>query len=80
ALLVALIFRTLTALQTFDIPYAMTGGGPGNATETLAMYIRTQSVENLNLGYGSALAVVLFALSMAVTAVYLRYLQRSEGE
>jgi len=80
ALLVALIFRTLTALQTFDIPYAMTGGGPGHATETLAMFIRTQSVENLNLGYGSAAAMTLFALSMAVTSLYLRHLQATEGE
>jgi len=78
SLLVALIFRTITALQTFDIPFAMTGGGPGTATETLAMYIRTQSVENLNFGYGSALAVALFVLCMAVTVVYLRYLERSE--
>ncbi|WP_038072236.1 carbohydrate ABC transporter permease [Thermus scotoductus] len=78
SLLVALIFRTITALQTFDIPFAMTGGGPGTATETLAMYIRTQSVENLNFGYGSALAVGLFVLCMAVTVVYLRYLERGE--
>lgn len=80
SLLVALIFRTLTALQTFDIPYAMTGGGPGNATETLAMYVRTQSIENLNLGFGSALAVVLFALSMLVTALYLRHLRGVESQ
>src|SRR5207248_6871738 len=36
AIFVALIFRTITAIQTFDIPYAMTGGGPGDSTETLA--------------------------------------------
>lgn len=78
--LVALIFRTITALQTFDIPFAMTGGGPGTATETLAMYIRTQSVENLNFGYGSAMAVALFVLCMSVTLLYLRYLERGEGE
>jgi multiple sugar transport system permease protein len=80
SLFVALVFRTITALQTFDIPYAMTGGGPGNATETLAMYIRTQTVENLNFGYGSAMAVALFVLCMATTALYLRFIQRGEGE
>ena len=78
SLLVALVFRTITAIQTFDIPFAMTGGGPGYATETLAMYIRTQSVENLNFGYGSALAIVMFLLSMATTAIYLRYLKGGE--
>ncbi|MER3553985.1 MAG: sugar ABC transporter permease [Meiothermus sp.] len=75
AILVALIFRTITAFQTFDIPYAMTKGGPGTATETLAMYIRTESIENLNFGYGSALAVLLFLVSLAITVVYLRYVR-----
>lgn len=69
---VALIFRTITALQTFDIPYTMTRGGPGTSTATLAMYIHQNTVDFLDLGYGSALAVVMFALSMGVTAVYLR--------
>jgi len=78
SILVALIFRTITAFQTFDIPYAMTKGGPGNATETLAMYVRVTSIENLNFGYGSALAVLLFLLSMAITLVYLRYIRGAE--
>ena len=64
AIVVALIFRTITAIQTFDIPYAMTRGGPGNSTETLAMYIHNTTIDFLDLGYGSALAVVMFALSM----------------
>ncbi|GIW26143.1 carbohydrate ABC transporter permease [Meiothermus sp.] len=78
AILVALIFRTITAFQTFDIPYAMTKGGPGNATETLAMYVRVTSIENLNFGYGSALAVLLFLISMAITVVYLRYIRGAD--
>lgn len=78
SILVALIFRTITAFQTFDIPYAMTKGGPGNATETLAMYVRVTSIENLNFGYGSALAVLLFLLSMAITLIYLRYIRGAD--
>ncbi len=76
AIVIALIFRTITALQTFDIPYMMTGGGPGTSTVTLAMYIHQNTVSFLDLGYGSALAVVMFAFSMAVTFVYLRMLRR----
>lgn len=75
AIVVALIFRTITALQTFDIPYTMTGGGPGTATTTLAMYIHQNTVSFLDLGYGSALAVVMFGLSMIVTAFYLRMIR-----
>jgi multiple sugar transport system permease protein len=78
SIVVALIFRTITALQTFDIPFTMTRGGPGTSTATLAMYIHQNTVDFLDLGYGSALAVVMFALSMAVTAVYLRMI-RAKG-
>ena len=72
SIVVALIFRTLTALQTFDIPYTMTKGGPGSSTETLAMLIHKTTIDYLDLGYGSALAVFMFLMSMLVTAVYLR--------
>ncbi|MGF9694312.1 sugar ABC transporter permease [Rhizobium sp. 0TCS1.26] len=78
AIVVALIFRTITALQTFDIPYMMTGGGPGTSTATLAMYIHQNTVSFLDLGYGAALAVVMFVLSMGVTAIYLRILRARE--
>lgn len=77
SIVVALIFRTITALQTFDIPYTMTKGGPGDATQTLAMLIHKTTIDYLDVGYGSTLAVFLFVLSMAVTAVYLRHVGRS---
>jgi len=79
AIFVALIFRTITAIQTFDIPYAMTGGGPGDTTETLAMYIHKTTLDFLDFGYGSALAALMFLLSMAVTSGYLKYTRRSAG-
>ena len=72
SIVVALIFRTITALQTFDIPYTMTRGGPGNATETLAMLIHKNSIEYGDIGYSSTLAVFMFILSLAITAIYLR--------
>lgn len=76
SMLVALIFRTLTAIQSFDIPFSMPG--PGEETQTLAMYIQQQAVDYLDLGYGSAVAVFMFLLSMATTWVYLRYI-RGDG-
>ncbi len=76
SIIVALIFRTITALQTFDIPFTMTRGGPGHATETLAMLIHKTTIEYLDVGYGSTLAVCMFVLSLAVTAVYLRRVGR----
>jgi multiple sugar transport system permease protein len=74
---VALIFRTITAIQTFDIPFAMTGGGPGDSTETLAMYTYKTTLDFLDFGYGSALAALMFVLSIVATSGYLRYTRRS---
>jgi multiple sugar transport system permease protein len=50
----------------------------GSSFETLAMYVRTMSIENLNFGYGSALAVLMFLVSLAVTLVYLRYVRGAD--
>ena len=77
SIIVALIFRTITALQTFDIPYTMTKGGPGNSTETLAMLIHKTTIDYLDVGYGSTLAVFMFLLSLIVTGVYLKRIGRS---
>jgi ABC-type sugar transport system permease subunit len=72
SIVVAVIFRTITALQTFDIPYTMTRGGPGNSTETLAMLIHKNTIDYLDVGYGSTLAVFMFVLSLGITAFYLK--------
>jgi ABC-type sugar transport system permease subunit len=77
SIIVALIFRTITALQTFDIPYTMTKGGPGGSTETLAMLIHKTTIDYLDVGYGSTLAVCMFFLSLCVTAVYLKRIGNS---
>ena len=79
SIMVALIFRTITALQTFDIPYTMTKGGPGNATETLAMYIHKTTIDYLDVGYGSTVAVGMFVLSLLLTAVYLRHISKQDA-
>lgn len=71
SIIVALIFRTITALQTFDIPVTMTHGGPGNSTQTLAMLIHSTTIDYLDVGYGSTLAVLMFILSLFVTGFYL---------
>ena len=80
SIVVALVFRTITSIQTFDIPYAMTGGGPGDATETLAMYIQKTTIDFLDFGYGSALAALMFIVSMLATGTYLKYIRRREDE
>jgi ABC-type sugar transport system permease subunit len=60
----------------FDIPQTMTNGGPGNATETLAMYIHKTTIDSLDFGYGSTLAVLMFIVSAMFTSFYLRHTRR----
>jgi ABC-type sugar transport system permease subunit len=50
----------------------MTKGGPGNATETLAMLIHKNTIDYLDVGYGSTLAMGMFVLSIVLTYFYLR--------
>jgi ABC-type sugar transport system permease subunit len=74
AILVALVFRTLDAFRVFDLVYALTGGGPGTATEPIALYTFNTLMQNLEFGYGAALSVVVFAVTFALALVYIRVL------
>ena len=68
AMLVALIFRTLDAFRVFDLIYVMTGGGPGTATEPIALYTFNALLQNLRFGYGSALSVIVFGVDLRARA------------
>ncbi len=73
-LLVAATFRALDALRLFDLPYVMTGGGPGTATEPASLYAFTVLMQRLRFGYGSALGICVFAVSLLVALVCARFL------
>jgi multiple sugar transport system permease protein len=74
-LLVVLIFRTIDAFRVFDTIYVLTGGGPGNTTETLSIYAYKVLFQTLQFGYGSTLAVTVFFLVGLITLVYVRALR-----
>jgi trehalose/maltose transport system permease protein len=65
-LLVALLFRTLDAVRAFDLMFILTGGGPAGVTETLTLYAYRSLFQTLQLGFGSASAVVVGALVVAL--------------
>lgn len=79
ALLVALIFRTLDAFRVFDLIYVLTGGGPGTATEPIALYTFNTFFSNLRFGYGAALSVVVFLVTFLLAMLYVRGLGVSLG-
>jgi len=72
AVLVAALFRALDAFRVFDVVFVMTGGGPGTATETVAMYTFSTLLQHLRFGYGSALSVIAFVLAFALALFGLR--------
>jgi multiple sugar transport system permease protein len=71
-LMVALMFRSIDALKTFDIIYVSTQGGPAYATETLNLYGYSQGFLYFNMGYGSALLILYFFLVMGTSMLFIR--------
>src|SRR5580693_2776137 len=72
ALSVALIFRTLQALLVFDVIYIMTGGGPGNSTESLSFLSYNTFIINTDFGVGGVMSIILVLLALAVSFVIVR--------
>lgn len=73
AIVIVVIMRSMIALSAFAAIFAATGGGPGTATEILNLYAYKTSFVELNFGYGSALAVALLVITMAISAVLFRF-------
>jgi len=72
SLLVALAFRGVQAYGAFDLPYVLTGGGPGGATETVSLYAYQNYFRYLDFGYGSAIVVQGVALATLLALAMMR--------
>ena len=70
-----MLVSTVTTISIFGLVYALTRGGPGNATEIVGIYIYNQSFTAFQLGYGSAVAVVALIISLAIGLIYVRLLK-----
>jgi len=71
-IMVALLFRSIDCLKTFDIIYVMTAGGPGFASETLNVYTFQVGLFYFHIGYACSLLVILFALVLGVSLVLIK--------
>ena len=80
ALLLALLFRTIDALRVFDLVFVMTQGGPADATNVLQFYGYKKTFAEGMIGYGSAIAVAVFLMSLVLSLVYLRAFKTSRVE
>jgi multiple sugar transport system permease protein len=72
ALMVALIFRTLSSFLIFDVVYAMTGGGPGNSTQVAAYFNWQGMLQQSNFGYAGAVSVALMIMALIIAFAYVR--------
>lgn len=79
SIMVALLFRAIQSFGIFDLIFVMTGGGPGGATETLAIYTYNTYLRYLDFGYGSAMIVASFALMALCAALIYWPLSRMRG-
>jgi multiple sugar transport system permease protein len=76
-LAMAAVFRVILLLKTFDLIYVITQGGPADATETLNLYTYQVGMVYFQMGYGSALAVVLLGLIMVLSLALLQARRRA---
>ncbi|WP_344848081.1 sugar ABC transporter permease [Celeribacter arenosi] len=77
---IVLVLSTISSLKAFDIVYGMTGGGPAQSTQMLALWAFTQSMEIFNYGRGSAVSVVLLTITLAIVVPYMSWSQRREED
>ncbi len=75
-MLVNTILISIFTLNTFDLILPLTGGGPGRATEVLALYVYNTVFRNFDLSNGAVLAVILLLISLAFTVLYVRLLPK----
>ncbi len=74
-----LMLITLQTLAAFGLIYVMTGGGPGNASQTTPLYMYQQSFKFYQLGYGTAMALVLLLIGALFSLVYLRLIKLEDA-
>jgi len=79
SILVAVVIRTLTSLRVFDIVFIMTGGGPGNSSETLAFYGYRTAFESYNIGFSSAINMLTFGIAIVFTLLYMKVIGGSKN-
>ncbi|WP_298801953.1 carbohydrate ABC transporter permease [uncultured Pseudokineococcus sp.] len=68
------------SLQLFDMVWILTGGGPANSTVTMAIYLINQGTERGLYGYASAVAVLLFVISLVLAVLYQTFVLRRDNE
>ncbi len=81
AITICVFWMLNSAFQVFDVVYTLTGGGPGRATQTVALNIYEEAFRgNIQYGYATAKSTVLFLIVLVITALQLSLMKRKEEE
>jgi multiple sugar transport system permease protein len=75
-LLIVLIIETMHAFRAFDVIYVLTGGGPGDATNVIALLTVRTAFTYTNFGLGNTYAYVITLITLVISVVYLALLYR----
>ncbi|MBC8100209.1 MAG: sugar ABC transporter permease [Armatimonadetes bacterium] len=74
-MVVGIMFRVIDNFRLFDIVYVATKGGPGDATEILSMYAYREMFQFFNIGYGSAIAVIILIIGVILSQILYRLIR-----
>ena len=77
-IVVTLFFCIVGSLQTFDIIWKMGEGHPANAAETMVTYLQNFGIRKSQMGYGSAISIVIFVICVTFNAVYQKLIKRGK--
>ena len=79
-LMLGILLRTIDCFKTMDLVWAMTTGGPGNATELLGIALYRVAFQSMNLGRASAYALITLLIAVSFTSIFLFILNRKNSE
>lgn len=75
---VVMVLSLINSLKAFDIVYGMTGGGPAQSTQMLAMWGYAQAMQLGDFGKGAAISVILLLMTLAIVIPYLRWMMHNQ--
>lgn len=78
ALLISVFFSIIGSFQLFDLVWAISKGGPVHASETMVTYLYNFGFLRFNLGYGSAVAVIIFFICLVFNILYQKFIMARE--
>ncbi|WP_425589769.1 carbohydrate ABC transporter permease [Fictibacillus fluitans] len=73
-----LVVITLGTLGVFSLIYTMTGGGPANSTSTMPVFMYKQAFVNYQLGYGTAISLILLLIGITFSLLYIKFLKTDQ--